>query len=77
MTKRLQTIKKKMLADREVHAAYDDLADEFDIGIGGDHRGCLMSDPGIDKVDIGFIDEQHAAEGQRELMEFGCRGKRA
>ncbi len=31
MTKRLQTIKKKMLADREVPAAYDALADEFDL----------------------------------------------
>ena len=31
MTKRLQTIKKKMLADREVRAAYDALADEFDL----------------------------------------------
>ena len=31
MTKRLQTIKKKMLADREVRAAYDVLADEFDL----------------------------------------------
>ena len=47
------------------------------IGIGGDHRGCRMSDLGIDKVDIGFVDEQHAAEGQRQLMELGCRGKRA
>ena len=31
MTKRLQTIKKRMLADREVRAAYDALADEFDL----------------------------------------------
>ena len=31
MTKRLQTIKKKMLADREVRAVYDALADEFDL----------------------------------------------
>lgn len=31
MTKRLQTIKKKMLTDREVRAAYDALADEFDL----------------------------------------------
>ena len=31
MTKRLQTIKKKMLADRQVRAAYDALADEFDL----------------------------------------------
>ncbi len=31
MTKRLQTMKKKMLADREVRAAYDALADEFDL----------------------------------------------
>jgi ribosome-binding protein aMBF1 (putative translation factor) len=31
VTKRLQTIKKKMLADREVRAAYDALADEFDL----------------------------------------------
>jgi len=31
VTKRLQTIKKKMLADREVPAAYDALADEFDL----------------------------------------------
>ena len=31
MTKRLQTIKKKMLPDREVRAAYDALADEFDL----------------------------------------------
>ncbi len=31
MTKRLQTIKKKMLADREVRGAYDALADEFDL----------------------------------------------
>ena len=31
MTKRLQIIKKKMLADREVRAAYDALADEFDL----------------------------------------------
>ena len=31
MTKRLQTIKRKMLADREVQAAYDNLADEFDL----------------------------------------------
>jgi ribosome-binding protein aMBF1 (putative translation factor) len=31
VTKRLQTIKKNMLADREVRAAYDALADEFDL----------------------------------------------
>src|SRR6266849_9620764 len=31
VTKRLQTIKKKMLADREVRAAYDVLANEFDL----------------------------------------------
>jgi ribosome-binding protein aMBF1 (putative translation factor) len=31
VTKRLQTIKKKMFADREVRAAYDALADEFDL----------------------------------------------
>jgi ribosome-binding protein aMBF1 (putative translation factor) len=31
VTKRLQTIKKTMLADREVRAAYDALADEFDL----------------------------------------------
>ena len=31
MTKRLQTIKRKMLADREVRAAYDALGDEFDL----------------------------------------------
>jgi ribosome-binding protein aMBF1 (putative translation factor) len=31
VTKRLQTIKKKMLANREVRAAYDALADEFDL----------------------------------------------
>lgn len=31
MTKRLLTTKKKMLADREVRAAYDVLADEFDL----------------------------------------------
>jgi ribosome-binding protein aMBF1 (putative translation factor) len=31
VTKRLQTIKKKMLAEREVRAAYDALADEFDL----------------------------------------------
>jgi ribosome-binding protein aMBF1 (putative translation factor) len=31
VTKRLQTIEKKMLADREVRAAYDSLADEFDL----------------------------------------------
>ena len=31
MPKRLQTNKKKMLADREVRAAYDALADEFDL----------------------------------------------
>jgi ribosome-binding protein aMBF1 (putative translation factor) len=31
VTKRLQTIKKKMLADREVRAVYDALADEFDL----------------------------------------------
>jgi ribosome-binding protein aMBF1 (putative translation factor) len=31
VTKRLQTIKKTMLADREVRAAYAALADEFDL----------------------------------------------
>lgn len=31
MTKRLQTIRRKMLADREVRAAYDALAGEFDL----------------------------------------------
>ena len=31
MTKHLPTIKKKMLTDREVRAAYDALADEFDL----------------------------------------------
>ena len=31
MTKRLQTIKKKMLGDREARVAYDALADEFDL----------------------------------------------
>ena len=31
MTKRLQTIKRKMLADRDARAAYDKLADEFDL----------------------------------------------
>lgn len=31
MTKRLPAIKKKMLADRDVRAAYDALADEFDL----------------------------------------------
>ncbi len=31
MTKRLQTMKRKMLADREVRAAYDALAGEFDL----------------------------------------------
>jgi ribosome-binding protein aMBF1 (putative translation factor) len=31
VTKRLLTTKKKMLADREVRAAYDVLADEFDL----------------------------------------------
>jgi len=31
VTKRLQTIKRKMLADREVRAAYDALAGEFDL----------------------------------------------
>ncbi len=31
MTKRLQTIKRKMLADREVRAAYEALAGEFDL----------------------------------------------
>ena len=31
MTKRRQTIKKKMLADGEVRGAYDALADEFDL----------------------------------------------
>jgi hypothetical protein len=31
VTKRLQTIKNKMLADREVRAAYKALGDEFDL----------------------------------------------
>jgi ribosome-binding protein aMBF1 (putative translation factor) len=31
VTKRLQTIKRKMLADREVRAGYDALGDEFDL----------------------------------------------
>ena len=31
MTKRLQTIKRKMLADGEVRDTYDALADEFDL----------------------------------------------
>ncbi len=31
MTKRLQTIKRKMLADRDVRAAYEALSDEFDL----------------------------------------------
>jgi DNA-binding XRE family transcriptional regulator len=31
MSKRLHTIKKRMLADREVRAAYDALAEEFDL----------------------------------------------
>jgi len=31
VTKRLQTIKRKMLADRDARAAYDKLADEFDL----------------------------------------------
>ena len=31
MTKRLQTIKRKMLTDREVHTAYEALGDEFDL----------------------------------------------
>lgn len=31
MTKRLQTIKRKMLVHREVRAAYDAQADEFDL----------------------------------------------
>jgi ribosome-binding protein aMBF1 (putative translation factor) len=31
VTKRLQTIKKKMLANQEVRAAYDALADEFNL----------------------------------------------
>ena len=31
MTERLRTIRKKMLADLEVRAAYDALADEFDL----------------------------------------------
>jgi len=31
VTKRLQTIKRKMLADREVRAAYDALGAEFDL----------------------------------------------
>jgi hypothetical protein len=38
---------------------------------------CLVFDLGIDKVDIGFVDEQHAAEGPREFVAFGCRDKRA
>ena len=29
MRKRLQSMRKKILADREVHAAYDSMADEF------------------------------------------------
>lgn len=31
MTKRLQTIKRKMLADREVRRAYEGLGNEFDL----------------------------------------------
>jgi len=31
VAKRLQTIKRKMLADREVQAAYEALGDEFDL----------------------------------------------
>jgi predicted transcriptional regulator len=31
VSKRLQTIKRKMLADREVRDTYDALADEFDL----------------------------------------------
>lgn len=31
MSKRLQTIKRKMLADREVRGAYEALGDEFDL----------------------------------------------
>ena len=31
MTKRLQTIKRKMLVDRDVRAAYEALGDEFDL----------------------------------------------
>ncbi len=31
MTKRLQTIKRKMLADREARAAYEALGDEFEL----------------------------------------------
>ncbi len=31
MTKRLQTIKRKMLADRDVRAVYEALGDEFDL----------------------------------------------
>lgn len=31
MTKRLQTIKRTMLADREVRVAYRELSDEFDL----------------------------------------------
>jgi DNA-binding XRE family transcriptional regulator len=31
VTKNLPTLRKKMLADREVRAAYDALADEFDL----------------------------------------------
>ena len=31
MTKRLQTLKRKMLVDRDVRAAYEALSDEFDL----------------------------------------------
>ncbi len=31
MSKRLQSLKRKMLADRETRAAYDAIADEFDL----------------------------------------------
>lgn len=31
MSRRLQAIKRKILADREVHTAYESLGDEFDL----------------------------------------------
>jgi ribosome-binding protein aMBF1 (putative translation factor) len=31
VTKRLQTVKRRMLADRDVRATYDALSDEFDL----------------------------------------------
>jgi hypothetical protein len=40
MTKGLQTIKREMLADREVHAAYEALSDEFDLA-----RELIVSGP--------------------------------